>query len=50
MATKKKAAPKKNSLVANINKKKKAGTSRTKANSTVDAKSYKKMKEGWTEK
>ena len=46
---KKKAAPK-NSLVANINKKKKAGTSKPKSESTVDTKSYKKLKEGWDKK
>ncbi len=36
----------KNSLVANINKKKKAGTSKSKKNSTVSAKSYAEMKAG----
>ena len=36
----------KNSLLANINKKKKAGTSRSKKNSTVSSKSYAEMKAG----
>jgi len=35
------------SLVKNINKRKKAGTSRSKANSTVSAKAYAQMKAGW---
>jgi hypothetical protein len=48
--TKKKKAPAKNSLVGNINKRKKAGTSRPKSKSTVDAKAYKQMKEGWDKK
>ena len=39
--------PAKNSLVANINRRKKAGTSRTKANSTVSADAYSNMKKGW---
>lgn len=38
---------KKNSLVGNINKRRKAGTSRSKANSTVDEKQYQAMKRGW---
>ena len=53
----KKAAPKKknklgvkNSLVNNINARKKKGIARTKKKSTVDKKSYKKMEEGWKEK
>jgi len=33
------------SLYANINKRKKAGTSRSKKNSTIDPKTYKQMKE-----
>ena len=37
----------KNSLVGNINKKRKAGTSRSKKNSTVSDKAYKDMKAGW---
>ncbi|BDC48076.1 hypothetical protein F183_A03920 [Bryobacterales bacterium F-183] len=44
MATKK--APK-NSLVANINKRKKAGTSRSKEDSTVSKKAYEDMQAGW---
>ena len=36
---------KKNSLYGNINKRKKAGTSRPKSKSTIDPKIYKKMKE-----
>ena len=35
------------SFEENINKRKKAGTSRSKANSTVSAKSYANMKSGW---
>lgn len=33
------------SLYSNINKRKKAGTSRSKKKSTIDPKTYKKMKE-----
>ncbi len=40
-------AQKKNSLVANINRRKKAGTSRPKSRSTVSRKSYKNMERGW---
>jgi hypothetical protein len=40
-------AYKKNSLVGNINKRKKAGTSRPKSKSTVSKKSYSAMKKGW---
>lgn len=50
MAAKKKAAKKhtaKNSLVNNINRRKKAGISRSKDKSTVSEKAYKKMKENW---
>jgi len=66
MATTKKAAPKKaakkkatapknklgvkNSLVNNINAKKKAGTSKTKKKSTVKKEDYDKMEEGWDKK
>ena len=50
MAEKAKPAAKKNSLVANINKRKKAGTSRPKKKSTVDPAAYKKMEEGWEKK
>ena len=45
----KKKVPLKKGLLYNINKKKKAGTSNTKANSTVSPKNFKKMKTGkWT--
>ena len=37
----------KNSLVANINRRKKAGTSRSKQHSTVSAETYDQMKKGW---
>jgi hypothetical protein len=37
----------KNSLVGNINKRKKAGKSRPKKRSTVSKESYKDMQEGW---
>lgn len=40
----------KNSLVANINKRKKAGTSRSKADSTVSDKSYADMQNDWGKK
>lgn len=40
-------AKKKNSLVNNINKRKKAGTSRSKKNSTISPKAYKQLKKGW---
>lgn len=36
--------PAKKGLYDNINKRKKAGTSRSKKNSTIDPKTYKKMK------
>lgn len=36
-----------NSLVGNINKRKKLGISRSKSKSTVDPKQYAKMKRGW---
>ena len=38
------------SLVKNMNKRKKAGTSRSKANSTVSDKAYKDMQKGWPKK
>lgn len=41
------ARKKKNSLVGNINKRKKAGTSRSKKNSTISKKAYKQLKKGW---
>jgi hypothetical protein len=43
-------AQKKNSLVANINRRKKAGTSRSKSRSTVSKKAYGDMKKGWPAK
>ena len=58
-ATKKEAAKKsrgknklgvKNSLVNNINARKKKGTSRSKKRSTVSADSYDKMEKNWNEK
>jgi hypothetical protein len=41
------ANTKKNSLVNNINKRKKAGKSRPKSKSTVSKQSYGEMKKGW---
>tara|TARA_R110000796_G_C14555092_1_gene434268 strand:+ start:1798 stop:1929 length:132 start_codon:yes stop_codon:yes gene_type:complete len=38
------------SLYKNINKRKKAGTSRTKAKSTISSKSYANMKAGFPKK
>jgi len=38
------------SLVKNINKRKKDGTSRSKKNSTISAKAYKDMQAGWPKK
>lgn len=38
-----------NSLVNNINARKKKGTSRSKKKSTVSKKAYKKMEENWEE-
>lgn len=35
------------SLVENINRQKKRGTSRSKANSTITPKAYKAMQKGW---
>ncbi|MEO5996836.1 MAG: hypothetical protein ABIN89_08895 [Chitinophagaceae bacterium] len=59
-AAKKKAAPKKsgkknklgvkNSLVNNINAKKKKDDSRPKSKSTVSKKNYKKMEDNWVDK
>jgi hypothetical protein len=37
----------KNSLVGNINRRRKAGTSRSKSKSTVSAKAYGQLKKGW---
>ena len=44
------AATKKNSLVNNINKKKKAGTSKSKSKSTISSKAYDNMKKNWDDK
>jgi hypothetical protein len=41
------AAKQKNSLVANINRRKRAATSRSKAQSTVSEKAYTEMRKGW---
>lgn len=38
------------SLVENINKRKKAGTSRSKKKSTISQSAYKNMKDGWPKK
>ena len=38
------------SLVKNINKRKKAGTSRSKKKSTISKKAYANMKKGWKKK
>ena len=46
----KKRTKKKNSLVGNINKRKKAGKSRSKKNSTVSDEAYGEMKKGWPKK
>jgi hypothetical protein len=43
----KKKRKKKNSLVENINRRKRAGTSRPKARSTVSRDAYERMQEGW---
>lgn len=43
-------AAKKNSLVGNINKRKKAGKSRPKSRSTVSSESYGEMEKGWPKK
>jgi hypothetical protein len=39
--------PRKNSLVANINRRKRKGQSRPKSRSTVSKKSYSDMQRGW---
>jgi hypothetical protein len=41
------ARKQKNSLVGNINKRKRAGKSRSKKRSTVSKKAYSDMREGW---
>ncbi len=43
-------AAKKNSLVGNINKRKKAGKSRSKKKSTISKASYDEMEKGWPKK
>jgi hypothetical protein len=43
-------AKKKNSLVNNINKRKKAGKSRSKAKSTFSKNAYREMQVGWPKK
>jgi hypothetical protein len=47
---KKKKPAAKNSLVNNINKRKAAGTSRSKKDSTISKKSYEKMERNWDKK
>jgi len=46
-SSKRKSNKQKNSLVANINRRKRAGKSRPKSRSTVSRKSYRDMKAGW---
>ena len=41
------AKKQKNSLVGNINRRRKAGTSRSKSKSTVSPKAYAQLKKGW---
>ena len=41
------ASKRKNSLVANINRRKRAGKSRPKSKSTVSKRSYNDMQKGW---
>jgi len=48
--TKKNKLGVKNSLVNNINARKKKGISRSKTKKTVGKKAYKKMKKGWSKK
>lgn len=43
-------AKKKNSLVKNINRKKKEGTSKSKSKSTISEKAYADMKNNWGKK
>ena len=50
MAAAKKEARKKNSLVENINLRKKAGKSRPKSRSTVSPSAYQDMQQGWPRK
>ncbi|WP_129777623.1 hypothetical protein [Peristeroidobacter soli] len=44
------ASKRKNSLVANINRRKRAGKSRPKSRSTVSKESYDRMEKGWPKK
>lgn len=44
------AAKRKNSLVANINRRKRAGKSRPKSRSTISKQSYDAMEKGWPKK
>lgn len=44
------ATTKKNSLVNNINRTKKAGTSKSKSKSTISKKAYNDMKKNWDDK
>ena len=44
------ASKRKNSLVNNINRRKRAGKSRPKSRSTVSKKSYDRMEQGWPKK
>jgi hypothetical protein len=46
-AVKKNKGGVKNSLVNNINAKKKSGTSKSKKDSTISKENYKDMQEGW---
>lgn len=50
MATAKKKTKKKNSLVENINRRKKAGKSRPRSRSTVAPSAYEDMQQGWPRK
>jgi hypothetical protein len=43
-------AAKKSSLVANINRRKRAGTSRPKSRSTISSAAYDRMEQGWPAK
>jgi hypothetical protein len=43
----KSGAKKKNSLVANLNRRKQAGTSRSKKDSTISPDAYDQMQKGW---
>ena len=45
-----KKKPAKNSLFGNINRRKKAGTSRSKENSTITPEAYLNMQQGWPKK